>query len=404
MAVAPPGGTGRRVLVATFGSAGDLFPLVPMLRRLVDDGCEVRVATGRTTGLYLRTLGVPTVALGDGTELRVLGDPSTIRTRFDGWASWRRTVLGYVAPTLPGDVAVLGSVIDDWAPEVVVTSGFAAAARIAAHRAGVPAVEVTIYPQHARLATAGRRFAPRYADLVAELAGLAPGDPAVSRLAWGAPAGVLLHDRALLGAEPAAEPVGFPSWDDMAGRGDDAEAADRWLADGEPTVLVTLGSFLGSAQEAAWRTAADAVAALGVRGLLVGARAPWAQEAFASRTDVLCTGFVPLSRYLPAAAAVVHHGGIGTTFATLRARRPAVVLPQAFDQAFNARLVERAGAGFDGSARSLPEALAAVLAPEAEERVGAVADRLVPAEAAAATTVEAVLAGATRPGGGRHGG
>lgn len=391
--------SGRRVLVATFGSAGDLFPLVPVIDRLAGEGWEVRVAAGRASGLYLRALGLPTVGLGDGTELRVVRDPAIVTIRFDGWSSWRGTVTEYVVPTLARDVGTLDAVLADWAPDAVLVSGFAPAARIAARRAGVPAVEASIYPQHAALAATGRGWCRGYRRAVAELAGEASaGSPVVSRLAWGAPAEVLLHDRALLGPGPGPDPVGFPSWDAVAGGATEAEAADRWLAADGPTVLVTLGSFLGSATQRAWRAAAEAVADRGLRGLLVGARGAWAQEALGGRADLLCTGFLPLSELLPRVAAAVHHGGIGTTFAALRAGCPAVVVPQAFDQPHNARMVERAGVGVDGAARPLGPALAAALAPGARERTAEVAAALVPASDAAAATAAAVRRAAGRPG------
>lgn len=382
-----------RVLVSTFGSAGDLFPLIPVIHGLAAAGCEVRVASGRGVGLYLRSLGIPTVGLGDGTELRVVNDPEVFSTRFDGWHSWRRTVTHYVAPTLGRDVAALSAVVAHWAPDVMVTSGFGAAARIVAHRQSVPRVELSIYPQHARLATQGHGWARSYVRLVAELANQSIDDKiAVAELAWGAPADVVLHDRALLGSvESGLEPVGFPYWDAVTGRPDDEARAAEWLATEQSTVLVTLGSFIGVAQQDAWRAAADALARLGRRGLFVGARGHWADEQFAGRPDLCCVGFVPLTHLIKKVDAVVHHGGIGTTFATLHGRRASVVLPQAFDQSFNARLVERAGAGLDGSGRDLYEALRQVLRPEARAGAEAVANRLVAPDVAAQSATSAVL-------------
>jgi UDP:flavonoid glycosyltransferase YjiC (YdhE family) len=60
---------------------------------------------------------------------------------------------------------------------------------------------------------------------------------------------------------------------------------------------------------------------------------------------IICTGFVPLSSVIDQAKLIVHHGGIGTTYAGLLAGVPAVVVPQAFDQAFNGQLVEAADVG-----------------------------------------------------------
>jgi len=54
----------------------------------------------------------------------------------------------------------------------------------------------------------------------------------------------------------------------------------------------------------------------------------------------------------PRVAAVVHHGGAGTTGAALRAGRPQVVVPHAFDQFGWARCVVEAGIGPQSLARS----------------------------------------------------
>lgn len=54
--------------------------------------------------------------------------------------------------------------------------------------------------------------------------------------------------------------------------------------------------------------------------------------------------FIPQATLLPTCAAVVHHGGAGTTFGTLAHGLPQVVIPQGADNFDNAAMVERAGA------------------------------------------------------------
>src|SRR6185295_8567691 len=53
--------------------------------------------------------------------------------------------------------------------------------------------------------------------------------------------------------------------------------------------------------------------------------------------------YASFSRLLPKAAAIVHHGGIGTIAQALRAGVPQLVTPMNFDQPDNARRVERLG-------------------------------------------------------------
>jgi UDP:flavonoid glycosyltransferase YjiC (YdhE family) len=59
--------------------------------------------------------------------------------------------------------------------------------------------------------------------------------------------------------------------------------------------------------------------------------------------------YAPFSAVLPRAAALVHHGGIGTSAQALAAGRPQLVMPMTFDQPDNAARLQRLGVG-----RSLP--------------------------------------------------
>jgi UDP:flavonoid glycosyltransferase YjiC (YdhE family) len=55
--------------------------------------------------------------------------------------------------------------------------------------------------------------------------------------------------------------------------------------------------------------------------------------------------FAPFHELFPLCAAVVHHGGIGTTARALASGTPQLILPFGFDQMDNAARVERLGAG-----------------------------------------------------------
>ena len=75
--------------------------------------------------------------------------------------------------------------------------------------------------------------------------------------------------------------------------------------------------------------------------------------------SVLWQPYVPLSALLPHAAALVHHGGIGTTAEALRSGTPQLITPFAWDQFDNAARVASLGAGMVmPSARLRPNRLA----------------------------------------------
>ncbi|MEZ6080663.1 MAG: glycosyltransferase [Pirellulaceae bacterium] len=60
---------------------------------------------------------------------------------------------------------------------------------------------------------------------------------------------------------------------------------------------------------------------------------------------VVTAEYLPFSRLLPHAAAIIHHGGVGTTSQALRAGVPQVVVPMAFDQFDNAERVAKLQCG-----------------------------------------------------------
>ena len=120
-------------------------------------------------------------------------------------------------------------------------------------------------------------------------------------------------------------------------------ALEAFLAAGPPPVYVGFGSMAGRRPERTTRAVLDALGRAGLRGVL------------ASGWGGLALGDLPESVYLldraphdwlfPRVAAVVHHGGAGTTAAGLRVGRPTVVCPFFGDQPFWGRRVHELGAG-----------------------------------------------------------
>ncbi|HTI26463.1 MAG TPA: nucleotide disphospho-sugar-binding domain-containing protein, partial [Kutzneria sp.] len=93
--------------------------------------------------------------------------------------------------------------------------------------------------------------------------------------------------------------------------------------------------------------------------------------------DCFVIGDVNQQALFPRVAAVVHHGGAGTTHTAARAGAPQVVVPQIGDQPqFAARVAELGiGAAHDGPTpthESLSAAFAIALSPETASRAGEV--------------------------------
>ena len=137
----------------------------------------------------------------------------------------------------------------------------------------------------------------------------------------------------------------FPLYDEPlsgAPEGGEARALQAFL-DAGPAPVVFMP---GSAQQGTTGFFTAAVAAcrqLGLRGVLLG----HAQELHAqgSPDTLWAAPYVPFARLLPRARALVHHGGIGTCAQGLRAGLPQLVWPQAYDQFDNAMRLEQLGTG-----------------------------------------------------------
>lgn len=121
------------------------------------------------------------------------------------------------------------------------------------------------------------------------------------------------------------------------------QALVRFLAAGPPPVYVGFGSMAGRHPARLAAIVLDALRQSGRRGLLASGWGGLAARALPS--DVLAIDHVPHDWLFPQVAAVVHHGGAGTTAAGLAAGRPTIVCPFFGDQPFWGRCVHALGAG-----------------------------------------------------------
>jgi len=116
-----------------------------------------------------------------------------------------------------------------------------------------------------------------------------------------------------------------------------------FLAAGPPPVYVGFGSMIPRDPAGTIDAVLAALRQAGVRGIVATGWMGATHHDFPD--DVLALDEIPHDWLLPRVAAVVHHGGAGTTGAAMRAGRPAVVVPFFADQPLWARCVERLGVG-----------------------------------------------------------
>jgi sterol 3beta-glucosyltransferase len=119
--------------------------------------------------------------------------------------------------------------------------------------------------------------------------------------------------------------------------------------------------------------------------------------------NVFMVDSVPHDWLFPQVAAVVHHGGAGTTGAGLRAGKPTLICPFMADQPFWGRLVQQLGVGpkpipqWQLTAEGLADALKTAVQDETMQQRAAELGEKIRAEDGVARAVEIVAAAIGEP-------
>jgi UDP:flavonoid glycosyltransferase YjiC (YdhE family) len=117
----------------------------------------------------------------------------------------------------------------------------------------------------------------------------------------------------------------------------------EFLDAGPAPVCIGFGSMTGHEPSGTTQLIADAVRRSGQRAVLL---AGWAGIGSAELgPDLLCLAEAPHAWLFPRMAAVIHHGGAGTTAAGLAAGVPSIVIPHFADQPYWGRRVQALGVG-----------------------------------------------------------
>ncbi|TCN39044.1 vancomycin aglycone glucosyltransferase [Kribbella orskensis] len=380
-----------RVLLSTYGSRGDVEPVVALAVQLRARGAEVRVCAPPDFAELLAGVGVPMVPVGQSARAltKAAPPPSSMPQR---------------AAELIADQFVAVAAAAEGCDALVATGMMPAAAGAlsVAEKFGIRSVSVTFQqltlpsPYHAPLAYRGRPFPPDVTDsrvlweLDAQSNNVLFGEALnTNRASIGLPPvdnvrDYVIGDQPWLATDPTLDPWQEPAGLDVVQTGawilpDERPLADELVAfldAGEPPVYVGFGSMPMHASTDAAQVAIEAIRAQGRRALV---KRGWADLALIDdQDDCFTVDEVNQQALFGRVAAVVHHGGAGTTTTATRAGVPQVVVPQAADQPYWAGRVADLGIGVahDGPTptfESLSVALKTALAPETGVRATAVA-------------------------------
>jgi UDP:flavonoid glycosyltransferase YjiC (YdhE family) len=359
-----------RIVLATFGSLGDLHPAIALALALRARGHAVTLATSEPYRAKIAALGLPFRAmLPDVSPI----DEAMVRRIMDGSRGSEYLMRELVFPAVRAMHADLAAIAAD--ADLLVTSELVCAAPLLGEISGRPWAFFSLSPIS---------FFPIFDPP------LLPGPPGTHFLqALGPTANRLLFNAAKLvthswwapvrqfrrelGLPPGRSPIfegkfsphlnlalfspilqvpqpdwpaptvqtGFLFHDETESNPRLPAAVESFLATGEPPIVFTLGSAAVSLARDFYAGSARAAQQLGRRALLlIGKNAPPSNLP----PSVLAWDYLPYAQVFPRAAAIVHQGGIGTTAQALRAGRPMVIVPFAHDQFDNAARITRLGA------------------------------------------------------------
>lgn len=363
----------RRALLLPLGSSGDVNPFLWIGRLLHAQGCDVTVAANPVFAPSVEALGLRHLAFGTEAEFReILGHPDIWHPRkgppillaYAGKISGQHYDL--IARELASQPA--GEPLP-----LVLAPATAFGARLAREKFGLPLVTVQLQP--CMFLTAGDtalflrglawlRAAPTWMKRIAFSiirlsvgSAIAPGVRRACRAAGVPPPGNPYRDwmqspdgGLCLWPEwfgppqpewgPRVHCAGFPLYDlaDQLALPPELEA---FLAAGSPPVLFTPGTAMAHGEKF-FEVARDACLAAGRRGIFAS---KFPETLPALPPEIFPVPYAPFSALLPRCAAIVHHGGVGTTSQALAAGIPQIIRPFSHDQPDHAARIRRLGVG-----------------------------------------------------------
>jgi UDP:flavonoid glycosyltransferase YjiC (YdhE family) len=368
--------TGKRIVLATHGTLGDLHPYLAVALELQKRGHKPVIATSEYYRPKVEAAGIefhavrPDISFDDNKELhRRLMEPKR---------GFERAIREFMLPVLRQTYDdLMAAVQTGGGADLLISQLFVFAAPIIAEKTGIRWVSTELQPGIFLSAYDPPVIAPLPA--LAKLRGLGSTFHATlfrfakfTTRSWGEPVYALRRE---LGLAPGKNPLfegrnspnlvlalfsrvigepqpdwaantlvtGFPFYDES-----DSNLAPelaRFLEEGEPPIVFTLGSWAVVDAGNFYVESIAAAQRLDKRAVLLVGNEPLNQPPEPLPKNVFAAPYAPHARIFPRASIIVHQGGIGTTGQALRAGKPTLVIPFGGDQYDNGARIERSGAG-----------------------------------------------------------
>jgi rhamnosyltransferase subunit B len=364
-----------RIVFATFGTFGDVNPLVGLGHELQRRGHSAVLAAPE---MFRKQALAGGLQFAPVRPQQIAGDAAMIAMIYDRKHGTERGLREFLFPALRDSYADLPAIVTEGPRADLLVSGeLAYAAPLVAEVTGIPWASYVLapfsffsaydppqlppYPRLSRLLAAApgaghllrpfaRAVTRSWCAPVAQLRRSLQLPPGASPLfdAKHSPTLVLALFSPLLGAPqpdwpPHTHQSGFIFYDREAEHTTLSPKLSAFLDAGPPPLVFTLGSAAVLDPGDFWRESAATARLLNHRAiLLTGTHTDPAADRPA--TPELChAAYAPYSLLFPHAAAIIHQGGVGTTAQALAAGKPMLVMPYSHDQPDNALRMQRLG-------------------------------------------------------------
>jgi rhamnosyltransferase subunit B len=360
-----------KILLMTLGSHGDVHPFLGMGLALRERGHEITFATNGFFGPLVQRAGFSSFyPLGTAEEYRSLAGSDDLWHPRKGF----RVIFDSVGKGLAQLYDLAAEFVQTHSDAVVVSSSLCLGARIAQDKLNFPMATVHLAPALLRSAIDPPRlpgvFMPRWIPRSIKAGMFWVGDriavdpvvcptlnafraskalPPVRRPLndwWHSPDRIIgLWPEWFAPMQPdwpgQTRLGGFPLYDEKGLEGMPPKLVE-FLASGDKPIAFTPGSAMWRG-DSFFAASAEACRILGRRGIFLSRHGDHIPDVLPP--GVIHIDYAPFSELLPQVAAVVHHGGIGTTSQGLRAGVAQLVMAMSHDQPDNVNRLRRLGVG-----------------------------------------------------------
>jgi rhamnosyltransferase subunit B len=364
-----------RIVLSTFGTFGDVNPLIAIALELERRGHRAVLAVPEMFRAKIEPLGLGFHAVRPDQDPH---DSRLIAMIYDIKKGTERGLREFLFPSIRQSYDdLLVAVSAEGGADILVTGELAYAGPLVAEKTGIPWASYVLAP-FSFFSAYDPPVLPPY-PMLARVQPLVPGmGHVVARFArfvtreWPEPVYALRRE---LGLPRGADPIfdakfspslvlalfsrvlgtpqpdwprstritGFVFYDGDAGNRSLSPELDRFLQAGDPPLVFTLGSAAVHDAGDFYQQSARAAESLGQRAVLLVGDDARNRPAQPLSNRICVAAYAPYSQLFPRASVIIHQGGVGTTAHALRAGRPMLVMPYSHDQPDNARRVERLG-------------------------------------------------------------